>query len=219
MDEEGDTRHWTDDNNQPTEKEITRSGLKLDSRTVEYIGSEISLPYLDMLPDGAAPQPQASLLPQPQAQGISSLSQSLSIFIWRIKNESEMKLWNGTLSLSLLWNGTLSLSLFLSLFKTLSVIACCFCLTLVDKFINIYPFFGFIRWCWCWWDTNNCLLVLVLVSFGEIQLIGFIWLALVLWLGPMGHWGLSVELEGGWGHGAGVNAHGVCGCLLVQQCN
>ena len=28
------------------------------------IGSEISLPRLDVLPDGAVPQPQASLLPQ-----------------------------------------------------------------------------------------------------------------------------------------------------------
>ena len=81
----------------------------------EYIGSEIGLPYLDMLPDGAAPQPQASLLPQPQAQ---------RYFI--------------------------SVSISLSLFKTLSVIVCCFSLALVDKFINIYPFFVFIRWYWCW---------------------------------------------------------------------
>ena len=35
------------------------------------IKSEISLPRLDVLPDGAVPQPQASLLPQ--SQGISSL--------------------------------------------------------------------------------------------------------------------------------------------------
>ena len=69
----------------------------------EHIGSEIGLPRLDALPDGATPQPQASLLPQPQ--GISSLhltsllhlrvfgfglmgfsqSQSLSLYL---KNES-----------------------------------------------------------------------------------------------------------------------------------
>ena len=38
------------------------------------LGSEIGLPRLDVLPDSDAPQPQASLLPQPQ--GISSLFQS-----------------------------------------------------------------------------------------------------------------------------------------------
>ena len=79
-------------------------GLKLNLQPLEYIESEIGLPHLDVLSDIAAPQPQASLLPQPQ--GISSLhltsllhirviglmgfslSQSLSLYV---KNESEMK--------------------------------------------------------------------------------------------------------------------------------
>ena len=76
----------------------------------EHIGSDIGLPRLDVLPDSPSPQPQASLLLQPQ--GISylhltslsfsllhirvigfklmgfSLSQSLSLYL---KNESEMK--------------------------------------------------------------------------------------------------------------------------------
>ena len=51
------------------------------------------------------------------------------------------------------------------------------------------------------------------IGVGEIQLIGFIWLALVLWLGAAGHWGLFVELGGGWGHGAEVNAHG---CIINE---
>ena len=34
----------------------------LSSRTAEHIGSEIGLPRLNMLLDGAAPHPQASLL-------------------------------------------------------------------------------------------------------------------------------------------------------------
>ena len=54
----------------------------------------------------------------------------------------------------------------------------------------------------------------MLVSFGEIQQIGFIWLVLVLWLGAMGHWALSVELEGRWEHGAGVVQ--VCFVLVVS---
>ena len=39
---------------------------------IEHRASKIGLPRLDVLPDSAAPQPQASLLPQPQ--GISSFS-------------------------------------------------------------------------------------------------------------------------------------------------
>ena len=46
-------------------------GLKLNLQPLEHIESEIGLPHLDVLSDIAAPQPQASLLPQPQ--GISSL--------------------------------------------------------------------------------------------------------------------------------------------------
>ena len=46
-------------------------GLKLKLQPPEHIESEIGLPRLDVLLDSAAPQPQASLLPQPQ--GISSL--------------------------------------------------------------------------------------------------------------------------------------------------
>ena len=41
------------------------------SRMAEHIGLEIGLPRLNVLPYDAAPQPQASLLPQPQ--DISSL--------------------------------------------------------------------------------------------------------------------------------------------------
>ena len=179
---------------------------------VEHIGSKIGLPHLDVLPSARQHYPSASVLPAlvlSQPQGVSSQSQSLSVlvslFIWRMKVK---------------WN---SLSLSLSLFKILSdslfltVIVCCFCLALFITLIIFVLVFGFIRW--CWWDTINCLLVLVLVSFGEnceIQLIDFIWLVLVLWLRAMGHWSLSVELGGGWGHGFVVNAHGVCGCVLVQ---
>ena len=46
-------------------------GLKLNLQPLEHIESEIGLPRLDVLSDRVAPQPQASLLPQPQ--GISSL--------------------------------------------------------------------------------------------------------------------------------------------------
>ena len=56
-----------DDNNQWTKIGPQTQALEwqntLDRRSV--------FPRLDVLPDGAAPQPQASLLPQPQ--GISSL--------------------------------------------------------------------------------------------------------------------------------------------------
>ena len=86
----------------------------------EHIGSEIGLPCLDMLPNAPQHHPSASSLLAPvlhQPQGISSLSQSLSLYL---KNESEMKLWNETLSLF----KTLSDSLFVT------VIVCCFCLAL-----------------------------------------------------------------------------------------
>ena len=39
------------------------SSLKLELQPPKHIGLEISLPHFDMLPDNAAPQPQASLLP------------------------------------------------------------------------------------------------------------------------------------------------------------
>ena len=39
------------------------SGLKLELQPPEHIRSEIGLPRLDVLPNGVAPQPQASLLP------------------------------------------------------------------------------------------------------------------------------------------------------------
>ena len=159
-------------------------------RTAKHIGSEIGLPRLDVLPGARQHRPSASGLPTlvlPQSQGISSQSQSQSLSLY-LKNESEMKFWNESLSLF----KNLSDSLFLN------VIVCCFCLALFITLLIFSPVFGFICWCWCWcwWDTLNCLLVLVLVSFGEnreIQLIGFIWLALVLWLGVVGHWGLSMD--------------------------
>ena len=84
------------------------SGLKLKLQPPEHIGSEIGLPCLDVLPDGGASQPQASLLPQPHGISylhLTSLSFSL-LHIWVIglmgfflsqflslylKNESEMK--------------------------------------------------------------------------------------------------------------------------------
>ena len=177
---------------------------------VEHIGSKIGLPHLNVLPSAQRHYPSALVLPAlvlPQPQGVSSLSQSLSVLV-SLSLSKEWK-WNETLSLSLF--KTLSDSLFLT------VIVCCFCLALFITVIIFVLVFGFIRW--CLWDTINCLLVLVLVSFGEnceIQLIDFIWLALVLWLEAMGHWSLSVELGGGWGHGSVVNAHGVRGCVLVQ---
>ena len=59
-------------------------GLKLNLQPLEYIESEIGLPHLDVLSDIAAPQPQASLLPQPQ--GISSLHlTSLSLSLLHIR--------------------------------------------------------------------------------------------------------------------------------------
>ena len=148
------------------------------SKTAKHIGSEIGLPYLNVLPDGAAPQPQASLLQC--SLNLKAFHLCLSLSLFYLKNESEMS--NETLSLSLF--KTLSDSIFLTM------IVCCFCLTLFITLLIFASVFGFIHWCWCWWDTINCLFLLVLVSFGEnreMQLIGFIWLALVLWLGAMGH--------------------------------
>ena len=89
------------------------SSLKLKLQPPEHIGSEISLPRLNMLPDNATPQPQGTLnfnfsfsfsfsLTYTgywvfRLMGFS-LSQSLSLYL---KNESENMKWNESLSLSL----------------------------------------------------------------------------------------------------------------------
>ena len=176
-----------------SEKEIARLGLKLELQNgkTHRIGDWSSLPRCVAQCLTTPPlnlRPSYSGAPSTSRYFISvsvSVSVSLSLYL---KNESEMKLWNESLSLF----KTLSDSLFLN------VIVCCFCLALFITLLIFAPVFGFICWCWwwCWWDTLNCLLVLVLVSFGEnreIQLIGFIWLALVLWWGVVGHWGLSMD--------------------------
>ena len=146
------------------------SSLKLEPQPPEHICLEISLPRLDMLPDSTAPQPQASLLLQPQGTlnfslffsltytgywvfGLMGFSQSRSLSLY-LKNESEM--WNEmTLSLSLF--KTLSLSLW----TVIQWLVDCFCLPyFITLLIFVCPYY-FIRWCWCWcwWDTINCLLV------------------------------------------------------------
>ena len=112
-----------------------------------------------------------------------------------------------SLSLSEDWK-QMRVSFFETLFETLSDY-----LALSYHFINICPCFYFIRWCWCWWDAINYLLV-----YCDLWL----WIFLINscdW-GPQG---LS-EWGGGWGHGAGwdiwigeVNAHGVCSSTTNKQ--
>ena len=80
------------------------------------------------------------------------VSVSLS-FIWRMKVKWNYEMSNETLSLSLF--KTLSDSIFLTM------IVCCFCLTLFITLLIFASVFDFIRWCWYWWDTINCLFVLV----------------------------------------------------------
>ena len=115
--------------------------LNSSSSTVEHIGSEIGLPCLNVLPDGATLHPQASLLRCSLNLKVFHLYLSLSLFY--LKNESEMKLWMS--------NETLSLSLFKTLFDSLFliVIVCYICLALFITLLIFSPIFGFICWCWC----------------------------------------------------------------------
>ena len=110
-----------------------------------------------------------------------TLSQSFSLYL---KNESEDVKWNHS-------NESLSLSLF---FKTLTL-SDSFELWLADLALTLLIFCPLfltswlypLVWCWCWWDTINCLLV---------------YCDLWLWIFLIGScdWGPG----GGWEHGARV---------------
>ena len=115
--------------------------LNSSSSTAEHIRSEIGLPRLNVLPDGATPHPQASLLRCSLNLKVFHLYLSLSLSLSLSK---EWK-WNEIMK----WK---SLSLFKTLFDSLFliVIVCYFCLALFITLLIFSPIFGFIRWCWCW---------------------------------------------------------------------
>ena len=145
MPEPTDRRIWEGDR----QIEPQTWALERQNTSSHRIGYRIGLPRrltstCCSSPDGATPQPQASLNLRYFISLLVSLCLSFSFFIWRMKYESEN--WNEimkreSMRLSSLF---LSLSLYLILYFSLWLsVAFSLLLSFIHNFINICPIFGF----------------------------------------------------------------------------